>query len=197
MRCIYTRFNLGYIALLAITLLFSSCCRKGSDEDLKLSDPVYGFYLGETRSELFKRARGKVEWKKIKNPREDFRGDLYNFSGVLVDSPEVSHARLAFLDGYLLEVIVYFSDTSISEMRLLKRHLEEFYGMKPTSPDGTREKVFKTYRFYTPDMSITLRRFTKPDETELFIQFLHKELDSRLRARRSEMQEKKNPAGSS
>ena len=181
MRCIYTQFNRGYITLLAITLLLSSCSEKGGDEDLKLSDPVYGFVLGETRPELFKRARGKVEWEKIKNPRGDFRGDLYNFSGTLVDSPKVSHARLAFLDGYLMEVIVYFKNTSLSEMRLIKRHLEEFYKMKPTSPDGTREKVYKTYRFYAPGMGITLRRFTKPDETELFIQFLHKELDSRLR----------------
>ena len=193
LRCIYTRFNREYIALLAIALLLASCSEKGGDEDLKLSDPVYGFYLGETRTELFKRARGKIEWEKIKNPRGDFRGDLYNFSGVLIDTPEVSHARLAFLDGYLMEVIVYFRDTSVSRMRMIKRHLEKFYEMKPTSPDGTREKVYKTYRFYAPGTSITLRRFTKLDETELFIQFLHKELDGRLR----EIQEKKNPAAKS
>jgi len=178
-----------FIAPLAAALLLLSCSEKAGEEDLKLSDPVYGFFLGETRSELLERARGTLEWEKIENPRRDFRGDLYRFSGTLVDSPRISHARLAFLDGYLMEVIVYFKDTSVSEMRRVKRRLEEFYEMKPTSPDGTREMMYKTYRFYAPGMSITLRRFTKLEETELFIQFLHAELDSRLRARRKEMQE--------
>jgi len=38
----------------------------------------------------------------------------------------------------------------------------------------------KTYRLAAPRMSITLRRITKKEVTELYIQYLHDELHRRL-----------------
>jgi len=38
----------------------------------------------------------------------------------------------------------------------------------------------KTYRLNGPGMSITLRRITKKNETELYVQYLHDELHKKL-----------------
>jgi hypothetical protein len=177
------------VFLIVLVTLMLSCTGQESGEDLRLEGTVYGFVLGERKSELFGRAKGMVEWERIDTPRGDYRGELYRFSGTLIDSPEISHTRLAFFEDRLMEVIVYFKDTSVSRLRAVKQRLEDYYGAKAVSPGGTRETVYKTYRFYAPGISVTLRRFTKLTETELFIQFLHEELNGRLLERKRELKE--------
>ncbi len=165
--------------VLAVSVLLSSCSgKKEKTTNVKKGDKVYGFILGEKKSELFKRAGDRITFKKVKRGKrtDDPRDDVWTASGALEYPMGVDHVRLTFLDDHLMEVIVYFKDTSVSRMRALRRMLQNIYGSKGVSPDGTVETVYKTYRFETPDMSITLRRITKIGSTELYIQFLHKEL---------------------
>ncbi len=172
-----------------IFLLASASCSGTGDggEDLKLDDELYGFFLGERKSDIFERARNRVEWKQIPNPRRECRGDLYILPGTLDGSPDVEKVRLAFLDGYLTEIIVYFKDTGVSRLERLKKELERRYGARATFPDGTVETAYKTYRIPGPGMSVTVRRITKKPTTELYVQYLHDELHRRLIERKKEM----------
>lgn len=160
----------------------ASCSENGVnvEEDLTLDEEIYGFYLGEKMDTLFARSKNRLAWEKLPDPRTSYRGEMYRLSGALDGSREISHVRLAFLDGYLMEIIVYFKDTSVPRLRSLKKRLEKQYNARGVAPDGSKETVYKTYRLPGPGMSITLRRITKKYETELYIQYFHKELQRRL-----------------
>ena len=183
MNGVTTGTSRSLIFFLAAMIFLSATDQSGSRKedkatDIKKGDKVYGFVLGEKKSELFKRAGSRVSFKKVKRSRrtDDPRDDVWIASTSLEYPMGVDHVRLAFLDDYLMEVIVYFKDTSVSRMLSLRKMLKNIYGSSGKSPDGTRETVYKTYRFETPGMSVTLRRITKIGSTELYIQFLHKEL---------------------
>jgi len=167
--------------ILSITI-FSSCSREKNKGEL--GDNVYGFILGEKKGELFSRAEGQIKITKLKKNKrsDDPRSDMWIASGALSNSSGVENVRLTFFEDRLMEVIVYFKDKSVTKLHQLKRKLEDTYRSTPKSPDGTKETVFKTYRFETPGTSITLRRITKIGETELYIQYLHKKLHRKFLA---------------
>jgi hypothetical protein len=178
---------LSPLILIAYLLCLPSCSRTDENgEQTKLDHAVFGFYPGETKRELFKRARGTATWEKLPGSKRDYRGELWKFSGPLDGSAGIDHVRLAFLDGRLLEIIVYFTETSASKLEVLKGDLESQYQTQAATPDGTKETTYKTYRLPGPGISITLRRITKLTETELYIQYLHDELHRRLIARKKE-----------
>jgi hypothetical protein len=177
--------NQAAACLFAAFVMFSlvlvpSCARKGTDRDMKLTESTYGFYLGETKEELFKRAQGVITMTKAPDPPLGYRGELWNCSGALVFYPGVDHVRLAFFRDRLWEIIVYFRNTSAAHIELLKRELEAKYQAHATAPDGTTEEAAKTYRLSAPGISITLRRITKKNSTELYVQYFHDELHKEL-----------------
>ncbi|MBU8920314.1 MAG: hypothetical protein KOO63_00490 [Bacteroidales bacterium] len=173
--------NRYVVALAALIAFLPSCTGGGGGTVEVLEDPVYGFYLGEKSGDLFERVRNKTSWNKTENPRTGYRGKMYEFSRAADGSREISHLRLTFVDDMLMEVIAYMKSTNVTKLNLLKHRIEEDYGVNPTSPDGTTEMAYKTYRFKVTDMSITLRRITKNPETELYIQYMHNELHQRIK----------------
>ncbi|RKZ05782.1 hypothetical protein DRQ05_05850 [bacterium] len=158
---------------------FYSCSKKPARlKHVRKLVKVYGYVLGESKDKLFKRAEGLVLISKFKKDKRstDPRSDMWYCSGALDNTRGIDHVRLTFFDDHLMEVIVYFKDTSVLKMKALKQQIEDEYGVRGVAPDGTVETAYKTYRFNTPDMSITLRRITKFEGTELYIQFLHNDL---------------------
>lgn len=176
------------LTLFTCLLLIVSCAgdKSGDDNNLKLEEAVYGFHLGEMKEELFERAHYLAAWERIETPKRHYRGELYNFSKTLDRTRGVDHVRLAFLDDRLMEVIVYFNDTTIQHLGRLKREYEERYKNRARAPDGTVETVYKTYRISAPGMQVTIRRITKRPSTELYVQLLHSGLHRRLRERRKQ-----------
>lgn len=160
--------------------LACSCSRKPKDDGLVLRENIYGFYLGQTKNAVFERAKNIARITKAPDPRLGYRGDLRNFSAPLEPNPAVRQVRCAFLDDRLMEVIVYFRETDLTNLDWLRMQLEGLYQTRAIAEDGTREMVQKTYRLAGPGMSITLRRITKKDTTELYVQYLHNELHKRL-----------------
>ncbi len=160
---------------------FSSC---GGDKVTVLDENIHGFYLGETKEGVFERVKSRIAWKKLDDPRTGSRGEIYEFSKVLSDSKDVERAHLTFLDGRLMEIIIYYRQNNVSKLNFLKGLMEERYGGKCTFPDGTIEMAYKTYWLKGPGMSITIKRITKKPRAELYVQYLHNELHERLKERR-------------
>jgi hypothetical protein len=161
-------------------MLVPSCARKGADRDMRLTESTYGFYLGETKEELFKRAQGVIVIERAPAPPLGYRGELWSCSGALAFYPGVDHVRLAFFRDRLWEIVVYFQNTSAGNLELLKRDLEAKYQSHAIAPDGTIEMAAKTYRLSGPGISITLRRITKKNSTDLYVQYFHDELHQEL-----------------
>jgi hypothetical protein len=178
---------LTVIAVLAALTI--SCSKKEpSQEGGKQSESLYGFYLGEPRDELFDRAKGTVSWSKLPGNKWDYRGELFRFSGPLDGTEDIDYLRLAFFEDRLFEIVAYYTDTSRTRLHTLKREIEERYGDTMVAPDGTVEMAYKTYRLSTPDKTVTLRRITKHTGIELYVQYMHSELHSRLIKRKLEEQ---------
>lgn len=174
--------------LFACLLFVVSCAGDKSEDDsnLKLEEPTYGFYLGETKEEVFERAHHLATWERIELPKQHYRGELYEFSRTLNRTRGVDHVRLSFLDDRLMEVIVYFRDTTPQHLERLRQEYEQRYENEARAPDGTAETVYKTYRISAPGMHVTIRRITKRQGTELYVQLLHGELHRRLQERKEE-----------
>lgn len=172
-------------AVIFLAVLAASCSGTGREEGCAvLDDDIYGFRLGERREDLFKRVEGRTSWKEVLAPRGDDRGEIYEFSSTPDGSRDTAKARLTFLDGCLMEVVVYFQQTNVTKLMQIKSLMEERYGAVASSPDGTTEMAFKTYWIKAPGMSVTVRRLTKKPEYELYVQFLHDELVGRLKERK-------------
>jgi hypothetical protein len=173
--------NRSILVFAAMIVILASCTGGGGEKVDVLKEPIYGFYLGEKSGDLFERVRHKTSWTRIENPRTGYRGEIYEFSRPADGSREISHVRLTFVDDMLMEIVAYMRSTGVTHLNLLKYRIEEDYGVKPTSPDGTTEMAYKTYWFKVPAMSITLRRITKKPEDELYIQYMHNELHRRIK----------------
>jgi hypothetical protein len=158
----------------------ASCSRTGGRPAEKLSYDIDGLYLGETKAEVEKSARGIAELTPAPEVPYGFRGDLYNLSAPLEGQLGVDHIRLAFFDDQLWEIIVYYKDTGVDHLNYLKAQIEGTYGVPAKAPESTIEQAFKTYRLDAPGMSVTLRRITKKDETELYVQYIHKVLQQAI-----------------
>lgn len=167
-------------ALASLALLAVCACSKGNGDDLRLPGAVFGFYLGETKEEVLARAAGVALVSRAPAPPYGYRGELYNFSAPLDGRADVDYARCAFFEGRLMEVIAYFRDASLLNLELRKSEIETAYERAFTAEDPAREMAQKTYRLSVPGMSVTLRRITKRERTELYAQFLHEELHARL-----------------
>jgi len=174
--------GLTIIQLLLSFAILSSCSRE--KDGIEPGDNVYGFILGEKKGDLFSRAKGQIKITRLKKNKrsDDPRSDMWIASGALRSSNGVENIRLTFFEDRLMEVIVYFKDTSVKKLNQLKKKLEDTYNTTPKSPDGTTETVYKTYRFETSGTSTTLRRITKIGKTELYIQYLHKKLHRKFLA---------------
>jgi hypothetical protein len=160
--------------------LAGSCARKERSPGPAPEGSVYGFVLGEAKEAVLKRAAGVARVTRAPDPPLGYRGELLNFSHPLDNSEGIDHVRCAFLDGRLLEVIAYFRDTSRENLETLKLDLEFQYKTQAVAENGKVEMAAKTYRLPGPGMSITLRRITKRNSTELYIQYLHDELHKKL-----------------
>jgi hypothetical protein len=175
--------------VLASLVIASSCAQKATDASMKLPESVYGFYLGETQKELFKRAKGVATLTRTSSSRFDYRGDLWRCSAPLVYTPGVDHVRLGFFHGRLWEIVIYFKNTSAAHLDDLKNQLEAKYDTHAVSPSGTIEMAAKTYWLSGPGMSITLRRITKKNSTDLYVQYFHEKLHEELMEKNKEKQE--------
>jgi hypothetical protein len=178
-----SRAGVAWIVAGAIVLslfLVCSCSKKSSDDGLVLREDIYGFFLGQTRDAVFERAENRARITKAPEPPLGYRGDLYDFSAPLDPHHEVQRVRCAFFDGRLMEVVVYFRDTGRINLEWLRMQLEGRYQTSAVAEDGKLEMAQKTYRLAGPGMSITIRRITKRDSTELYVQYLHDELHRRL-----------------
>jgi hypothetical protein len=169
-------------ALIVISLLFAgSCSRTKKDDDIVLREDIYGFFLGQTKDVVFKRADGIAKITRAPEPPMRYRGELWNFSAPLESHLEVDHVRCAFLANRLMEVIVYFRDTGTRNLDRLKFRLEGQFQTNAVADDSRFEIAQKTYRLKGPGMSITLRRITNLNRrTELYVQFIHNELHREL-----------------
>ena len=167
-----------------------SCARREAADVAKLPQNLYGFYLGDTKDETFKRARGIADIRRAPDPPMGYRGELYNFSATLDPHPEVEYVRCAFFDGRLMEIVVYFRDTSLRNLEWLKLVYEGQFETHAVAEDPAKEMAQKTYRLQLGEMSVTIRRITKKERIELYVQCLHEELVKRLRER-NEAAEKK------
>jgi hypothetical protein len=165
-------------AAISAPLAFSSC---SVEEDMQLEENIEGFYLGETFEEFKERIGHSVPWTEVKGPRQDFEGKIIAVTGTPSPSQAIEMSRLTFFEGRLMEIVLYYRRNTVSQLNMLRRQLEEKYGIEPTSPDGTIEMAYKTYWFNLPEISITLRRITKKPKTELYIQYQHRELIDRLK----------------
>lgn len=164
-----------------LTLLVAvSCARHDRDASLKLNEDIYGFFLGEAKDDLFRRAKDIATITKAPDPPLGYRGELWNFSAPLEPHREVDHTRIAFFDDRVLEIVVYFRDTGVMNLNWLKYQLEGQFRTEAITEDGTVEMAYKTYRLKGPGLSITLRRLTKKSGTELYVQYIHDELHRRL-----------------
>ncbi len=170
----------AFLATLLSVIVFTSSC---GDSITVLDENLHGFYLGETKDQVFDRIGSKISWKLIDDPRTRDRGEIYEFSGVLMDSRDVERAQATFLDGRLMELIIYYRQNNVSKLIFLKGLMEERYGGKCTYPDGTVEMAYKTYWLKGPGMSITIKRITKKPKDELYVQYLHNELHEKLKKR--------------
>ncbi len=173
-----------------VALFAGSCGRPRTDDSLVLREDLYGFFLGQEKDTVFKRARGVATVTRAPEPPLGYRGELWDFSAPLEPHRDVSRVRCAFFDGRLLEVIVYFRDTSLQNLDRLRNQLEGQFGTSAVAETGVKEMAQKTYRMPGPGMSITLRRITKKEGIELYIQYLHDELHQEL-IERTEAAEKK------
>jgi hypothetical protein len=158
----------------------SSCSKRPKDNALVLREDIHGFFLGQTKEAVFKRAKNIARITKAPEPPLGYRGDLWDFSAPLDPDLAVRRVRCAFFDDRLMEVIVYFRNTSLMNLEWLRMQLEGRYQTKAVAEDGKLEMAQKTYRLSGPGMSITIRRITKKDTTELYVQYLHTELHQRL-----------------
>jgi len=178
---------LRVVAAVLCAACLAACSGCGErDEIVPLKESICGFYPGEKMDDLFDRARGMVSWREIPNARGDYRGELYIFDSPLARCPGVDHVRLSFIDKRLMEIILYYKQTNVTQLMFLKNRLERQYSTKSTSPDGTTEMAYKTYWLKAPGMSITIRRITKRPETELYVQYLHDQLHEKLKRMKSE-----------
>jgi hypothetical protein len=175
------------LLLAALTLLNVSCGNEEKSGEFLLQEEIYGFVLGESKDAIFERAKSELSWQKMEGRRWDYRGELYYFPKPLDGTQGIEYIRLSFLDGILFEVVAYYKDTSRTKLTVLKRELEARFGGSMKAPDGTKEMAAKTYRLPGPGMSITLRRITKPDGIELYVQYIHNELHGRLIQKKLEM----------
>ncbi len=190
----HARGNFLSHSVLAALILYAcaahlvSCAEKQEEkiEDLRLGEKLHGFYLGERKDDLFERSKYRLTWEELPESSMDGRGEMYRLSGALDGSRDIDHVRVAFIDGYLWELVVYFRDTGFSTLRNTKRRLERQYGVRPTSPPSTIEKTYKKYSFDLPEMTVILCRFTRKPENELFIQYMHKKLHRRLLERKKQ-----------
>lgn len=177
------RAGAAWIVAVAIFLslfLACSCSKKPNNDGLVLREDIYGFFLGQTRDAVFKRAEHIARITKAPEPPLGYRGDLYDFSAPLDPHPEVQRVRCAFFDGRLMETVVYFRNTGLMNLDWLRMQLEGRYQTSAVAEDGKLEMAQKTYRLAGPGMSITIRRITKRNTTELYVQYLHDELHKRL-----------------
>ena len=160
--------------------LACSCSKKSKGGDLVLREDLHGFFLGQSRDAVFRRAKNIARITKAPDPPLGYRGDLWDFSAPLEPHPAVQRVRCAFFEERLMEVILYYRDTSVTNLDWLRMQLEGRYQMNAVAEDGKYEMAQKTYRLAGPGMSITIRRITKKDTTELYVQYLHDELHERL-----------------
>jgi hypothetical protein len=160
--------------------LACSCSKKAKDDGLVLREDIYGFFLGQSKDAVFKRAEHIAKITKAPEPPLGYRGDLYDFSAPLEANPAVQRVRCAFFEDRLVEVVVYFRNTELQNLEWLRMQLEGRYQTNAIAEDGKLEMAQKTYRLAGPGMSITIRRITKRDTTELYVQYLHDELHKRL-----------------
>lgn len=167
-------------AMLLSLSLACSCSKQAKNDDLVLREDIYGFFLGQSKDAVFKRAKNISRITKAPDPPLGYRGELWDFSAPLDPHPEVLKVRCSFYEDRLMEVIVYFRRTSVTDLNWLRMQLEGWYRTNAVAEDGRYEMAQKTYRLAGPGMSITLRRITKKDTTELYIQYLHSELHKRL-----------------
>ncbi len=178
-------FRTGAALIITGAILLSlsfacSCSKRAKDDGLVLREDLYGFFLGQSKDAVFKRAEHIARITKAPDPPLGYRGDLYDFSAPLEANPAIRRVRCAFFEDRLVEVIVYFRDTGLQNLQWLRMQLEGRYQTTAVAEDGKLEMAQKTYRLAGPGMSITIRRITKRDTTELYIQYLHDELHKRL-----------------
>jgi len=146
-----------------------------------LDEDIEGFHLGEKIGDFKDRVGTSVPWVEIQGSPYDRRGTMLSVTGTPSGSSEIEMSRLTFFEDRLMEIVLYYRRNSYSQLETLRGQILERYGVEPTSPDGSSEMAYKTYWFNLPEMSITLRRITKKPETELYVQYQHRELLRRFK----------------
>jgi len=177
-------------AVIAMAIFAGSCGRAKKDDSLVLKEDIYGFFLGQTKDTVFERAKDIATITRAPEPPLGYRGELWNFSMPLEVHHEVDYVRCAFFKDRLVEIVVYFRDTSVINLNWLKEQLEGQFRAHAVAEDPDYEMAQKTYRLPGPGMSITLRRITKRERIELYIQYFHDRLHKELVEKNKEIEKR-------
>ena len=151
---------------------------------MMLEEDIEGFYLGETLDGFKKRVGTTVAWTEIAGSKYDQRGTILAITSTPYRSRAIEMSRLVFFEDRLMEIVLYYKNYSFSQLEMLRDEIRDRYNIEPTSPDGTIEMAYKTYWFNLEGMSITIRRITKKPDTELYVQYQHRELMRRMKEKR-------------
>lgn len=179
------RSGLAALAAAALLSAAAASCTDGGGGTAVLAEDIHGFRLGERFDDFSDRLGNKISWTEIPSNPAEPRDRMFAVPRPPDRDGEIERVRLAFFEDRLMEVILYYRQTTFSKLEALRRELEERYGNEATSPDGTIEMAYKTYWIRGPGMSVTIRRFTKKPENELYVQYLHDGLHERFKAQKS------------
>lgn len=171
------------LAAAALLALIAPGCG-GPDVEV-LDEDLRGFRLGETFEQFRERVGTGIAWTEIPSHPAEQRDRMLAVAETPDHAPDIERARLSFFEDRLMEVILYYHDTSVHRLNALKAELEGRYGNTATSPDGAIEMAYKTYWIQGPGMSVTIRRITKKQGDELYVQYLHDGLHERFKAQKS------------
>lgn len=169
------------LAVLAAAALMAPLVPGCGGDTRVLKEEIHGFRLGETFDDFRERVGTRVSWTEIPARPAEPRDHMLAVTGTPDRAREIERARLAFFEGRLMEVILYYRQTNVSRLEALRKEIEHRYGHTATSPDGTIEMAYKTYWIKGPGMTITIRRITKKPADELYVQYLHDELHERFK----------------
>lgn len=154
-------------------------------EPAKISNSIYGFYLGESKQAVIQRAKaeGIVYTPKGKIASEIFP-ESYVFEGSLNKSGQVKYAIVSFYKDYVGQVNIYLVDSSEKQYMQAAQGLEQSWN----SFAGFSDQTFgPSYIITLPDVLITLVK--AKDDTH--IAYIHRGMMRTFNEERSKILAKK------
>jgi hypothetical protein len=160
------RASAGVFAAVFVIVMMASI--GATAEQHKISRPIYGFYLGESKQSLIQRAEqaGIAYSRKGKLPDQLFP-ESYRFSSAMDKSEKVQYAIVSFYKDYVGEVTVYLVDKPENRFLQAAQALDQSWNSMP----GYSGQTFgPTYIITLPEVLVTLVEA----KTETHIVYIHR-----------------------